>query len=397
MLAICFASDPADIEAIAEPWKALEARCELGSISFQRHDWCAHWMRVYGGTSGTVKPLVATAWQNETLVGVLPLSIHTNSLGLRRAQSLGSPQGQYSSLIVDGTVDAAQILSATTDALRRKGLADIVVLEPVPGGIAKGADGIEPAGSSFVLDLTGFDDFTAYEASLSRVTRKGLRRKLKKLEAEGAVTFELMDVGTSDYSALCDVMLDWKQQTLAASGRVGSDIVCSSFRQFLKQIAASDRPNGLSPFCHVLKLDGRPIAGQLMFREGDTLVGYFSAYDPAFAGFSPGRLEMHRLVHWMFAKGLGLYDFLANSEDYKRSIANREIALYRIEQPLTAKGRVLAGFSADHAKRRTKALIAALPPGMRQFVANAARLALQLNSSNTHNQPSPVGERSEVN
>lgn len=379
MLTVYFASERDDIRTLADDWMSLEAACKRSTITFQRYDWCAHWMRVYGTRKHNFKPLLATAWRDGSIVGLLPLSIQTNLLGLRTARPLGCRQGQYASVVTDCSVEPSRVLGAITKALGQENLADVLCMEPLPGYFGGSVGTAEPVGSTFLLDLADFPDFAAYEASLSRNARKGMRRKLKKLETQGEVSFDLLTTDMPGYAALCDTMLDWKHQTLAASGRVGSNIACSGFRQFLAQMPARQDPYGLSPLCHVMAVDHQPVAAQVMFRESGTLIGYFSAYNPAFAEYSPGRLEMHRLVEWMFENGLNCYDFLANSEDYKRSIANREVNLYRLQAALTVKGQLLAGLSREPARRSAKKLIAALPPGIRQMAAAGARLAIQRN------------------
>lgn len=376
-----FATGREQIEAIRPAWLALERRCPRRDITFQRYGWCKHWMRVYGAKQSRDVAVIASVWRDDEMVALLPLQTGRNRIGLRKAWPLGHPQGQYSAILADASIHPARALQLILAAMHEKPMVDLASFEHVPADIGSGQGGVE-AEHSFLLELSPFADFAEYEASLSRNQRKGLKRKLKKLEERGETGFRIAAAGDPGYDSLCRDMFEWKSHTLAASGRIGSNIVCDRFQRFITGLPEAAR-DGLEPLCHVMTVDERPVAAQLMFREDKTLIGYFSAYDPGFAAFSPGRLEMHRLVEWMLDNDIARYDFLANSEEYKRTIANREVPLYRLQVPLTLRGRMLAGVSSRPLRRYIKKSLELLPRRGRQAAASAARRVVQRAAGST--------------
>ncbi len=375
MVSIEIATTSQEIAAIADQWLDLERRSSQTAIAFQRYHWCTHWWKIFGETEHSHKLAVGAIWRDGLLVAVVPMMVVRNWFGAGEARMLGHPLGQYANAIVDPSFSVAEAMRLTLAELSATGLADLALIDQFPAAIGFGFEKqiIQPDGVSFILDLTEFADFAAYEQSLSRNSRKGLRRKANKLGTEGMVEFELMATKNLHYPHLVDAMLGWKREALEASGRVGRNVFSDQFHTFLASLPDGSQAGGLEPVCHVMRLDAVPIAGQVMFRDGNGLIGYFSAYDPLFASFSPGRLELHRLIEWMFDNGLDSYDFLANSETYKVSLANRQVALAECRLPMTWRGRLASQVPLSSLKVHLKIILSWLPAPARRVTASIAR------------------------
>ena len=136
--------------------------------------------------------------------------------------------------------------------------------------------------------LTGEVSAAAYlEAAMSAKKRKELRRQHSRLAEEGALAFERLegDAGLAEWTAefLALEAAGWK-------GAAGSALACAAdtralFEECLRGAAAAGRLERLA-----LRLDGRAIAMLVNFITPPGTYSYKTAFDEAFARFSPGML-----------------------------------------------------------------------------------------------------------
>ncbi|MFT4057436.1 MAG: GNAT family N-acetyltransferase [Novosphingobium sp.] len=125
------------------------------------------------------------------------------------------------------------------------------------------------------------------EGALSGKKRKELRRQTNRLAEEGALAFERR-TDACDISRWCSDFLaleaaGWKGQ--AGSALASSPQTERMFRESLEGAALRGRLERLS-----LTLDGRPIAMLATFLTAPGAYSYKTAFDEAYARFSPGVL-----------------------------------------------------------------------------------------------------------
>jgi CelD/BcsL family acetyltransferase involved in cellulose biosynthesis len=136
--------------------------------------------------------------------------------------------------------------------------------------------------------LAGDTSAPAYfEAAMSAKKRKELRRQHNRLAEEGALTFERRE-GAQE-------LTEWIAEFLALEaagwkGAAGSALACSPattalFTEALVGAAAAGRLERLA-----LRLDGRAIAMLANFITAPGAYSYKTAFDEAYARFSPGML-----------------------------------------------------------------------------------------------------------
>lgn len=126
-----------------------------------------------------------------------------------------------------------------------------------------------------------------FEASLSGKKRKELRRQHNRLSEAGMLQFR-RDLGDEGVEEWCEKFLDlehagWK-------GRQGSALACNAgtasfFRSALDGGAARGKVERLT-----LSLDGKPIAMLVNFLASPGSFSFKTAFDEAYARFSPGVL-----------------------------------------------------------------------------------------------------------
>ncbi|MGO9135479.1 MAG: GNAT family N-acetyltransferase [Methylovirgula sp.] len=147
------------------------------------------------------------------------------------------------------------------------------------------------------------------ERTLSGHRRRNLKRSRKLLEAQGALSVQITH-GKQDLPAATQAFL--KLESQGWKGRRGTAFLQSRgradfAREALGALAAENRY-----FIVSLVFDGRPIAMALMLKSGARAFWWKTAYDEAFAAFSPGVLLALDVTSTLLAdKGVTLTDSCA--------------------------------------------------------------------------------------
>lgn len=148
----------------------------------------------------------------------------------------------------------------------------------------------------------------AYRALESASTRKSLNRKQKHLEALGTLAFLTIPGETPDALAtfLALEASGWK-------GRHGTALASRAETRAFAEAALGASAGHPSLFFERLSLNGRPIAMNLNLRSQDAAFTLKTAYDEAFAAFSPGVLLDRYSVALVAANHLARIDSCADA------------------------------------------------------------------------------------
>ena len=191
-----------------------------------------------------------------------------------------------------------------------------------------------PIQRSLYVDLDG--DWEDYTSELGGKVLREVRRRRRRLEAEGAVevAFVTPDEGVE---ALLEEGFSvegsgWKHERGTA---IASRPETRSFYTGVARWAA-ERGWLLLAF---LRVDGRVAAFDLCIEQGGRTYVLKGGYDPAFRQFAPRTLLLHDSLQRAFARGGRSYEFLGADEDYKRRWATG----VRERRRLQAFGRTPAG------------------------------------------------------
>jgi CelD/BcsL family acetyltransferase involved in cellulose biosynthesis len=329
---------------ISAEWDALADRA--GADPFVRPGWIDAWRVAFGGRA--LEPLLIH--RDGRLAGVLPV------LGRRVRRS---PTNEHTPAFAPLAEDAGA-LSALAAALfaQRPAVVSVAFLDRTGAAfaalrVAAAATGyavaVRPIHRSPVLIL---DDVAAWEAARPRRLLGDLRRRRRRLEERGEVTFTV----ARQPSALIDLLAleqrGWKgtQGTaIAADGRL---------RSFYTQVAAWAASRGTLRIA-ALRLDGRPLAAMLALEDDGALHLLKAGYDPAFARCSPGQLLLQETLQRAFAARLERVELHGADEPYKRAwtSAVRERVALEAFAP-TAAGRLAraAMFGGRPLARRAREL-----------------------------------------
>jgi len=162
------------------------------------------------------------------------------------------------------------------------------------------------------VDIAG--DWGGYEDRLDGALLRDLRRRRRRLEDEGDVTFEVADgrerLGGLLAEGLAVETSGWKAARRSA---ISSRDETTRFYTEAAHWAAARGWLRLS----FLRIDGRAIAFQYGVEEGGVYYFLKGGYDPAFHRFAPGKLLVQAMLHRAFDAGLARFDFLGGDEPWK--------------------------------------------------------------------------------
>lgn len=358
-------ADEAGFAALETEWRRLEAIAEACCV-FTSFDWAFAWWSHFGAGSGA-RLAVVTARHGGELVAVLPLQVRARGF-YASAEPMGSGSGQYGGALIDTARVAFDDAFAALWAGARNAGIDSLLVDNVAFGspldahlIARAAHAGSPI-DSVQIDGSAFADFDAYWAARSSNTRKGVRRRRRKLEEAHAVTYERI-TDPRAFAGVIDELVQLKRGWLADRGLHGRLIARDGFAGWLTDLAhRMARQNRLH--LSVERVDGRIAAGQIAFLKDGLLTGYLSAFDVTLSQFAIGKVHLQDILTEVVANDL-VFDLMPPADDYKLEWAAPSMTVRSYRDPLTPLGRVVTAFHNPRLREAIKRLYMALPPGLR--------------------------------
>jgi len=291
---------------------------------FVTHRWMSVWWKHFGAGG---RLLVLLVKDGPEIVGIVPWMIRRLRpwAPLRRVQFLGT--GLSDRLDVLAPTRRAEQMARVLDHLqRRRGAWDMVDLHELPEEsetVAVLQDLLrarawghrdEPASRCPYLPIR--EDWTTfYTRTKDAETRRANRRKLRRLEKDGAVAIRRrMDVGGE--APVLEQLRQMPHRDTYRGARRVSLFDGDARGRFFEDMAASLAETGELDLWTV-ELAGRPIAYRFGWRTAQKHYDYFADYDPAHSQSSPGTLLLLRMMEDCFEAGLREFDFLRGDEPYK--------------------------------------------------------------------------------
>lgn len=270
--------------------------------------------------------LVPQLWHGGQLIAAWPLwrkRMGPKDALARIVEPIGARHADYCAPLIAAGVPVAPAIEALLAVLLPRLAADTMLLWPkAPAGLGAAARLAAVCGSGGwhahahtrrcpAMRLA--TDWPAMEARWSKSHRGDLRRQERRLAQLGTVQL----VRCHDRREIAG-----RLPLLAAMHRAewqsrghASEFARPHAARFLAGLAAGLPAASLH---HAeLRLDGRPIAIALFFQAGGALLNYKSAYDPAFAAYSPAKVMLALMTRSAVAGGLQLLDFMQGEEPYK--------------------------------------------------------------------------------
>jgi CelD/BcsL family acetyltransferase involved in cellulose biosynthesis len=293
---------------IGPEWDALVRR--VGASPFCSPGWFSAWWEAFG--RGRLETF--TLRRDGELLAVLPLA---ERHGMRRALSnWHTPQLEIPAVdsagrrallrrVLKGThasLQLAMLTAGTTDAHDFASVAAEEGMRVLPRRIER---------SPYVTLNGTYED---YLRTLTQRRRSELRRRRRRLEERGTLTFHV-ETGAERLDAMLAEGFavegsGWKtEQGTAILSRPETTA-------FYRLVAGWAAPRG-SLRLAFLRLDGRAIAFHFTIEEGGSAYQLKGGYDREFRELAPGQLLVQEMISWAFTRGLRTYEFLGADEAFK--------------------------------------------------------------------------------
>ncbi len=269
-----------------EPWYLIPSLRHFDSAGDVR---IAAWFHM--GRLGGVMPLLRSADYYGRRVPNVRGWLHPNAFGGVPLIAAGHEHAFWCDLLDHFDRHAGRALFAHLPLLPAEGPAHAAL----EGVLAERSRAHYAAAEETRALLTGGGSAADYlEAAMSAKKRKELRRQHNRLAEEGTLTFERLE-GDADLAAWTAEFLaleaaGWKGE--AGSALASAPDTAALFTEALAGAAAAGRLERLA-----LRLDGRAIAMLVNFITPPGAFSFKTAFDEAYARFSPGMLlQLENLV-----------------------------------------------------------------------------------------------------
>ena len=168
------------------------------------------------------------------------------------------------------------------------------------------------------------DSWDEYLAGLAKKKRHELRRKVRRLEANGAVRqFQCTDV-----EAIEEAMPDFLRLHRASSPEKARFMNEKRERFFLDMAAELGARGKFN--LSVLEFDGKRVATCISLDYGDTYFLYNSGYDPAYSHLGVGFVNKTLAVKESIEAGRRSFDFLRGTERYKYDLGAEDRSVFKL-------------------------------------------------------------------
>jgi CelD/BcsL family acetyltransferase involved in cellulose biosynthesis len=289
--------------------------------------WLKVWQAVFAPTD---KTSILAVRRDDKIIGIAPLLIKDNV-----ASIIGSPDvcDYVDFLVAPGT--EKDFCQALLDDLKQK---RIKSLEPgvnrpdsrvmtILAEMARQSGcqvTVQPDEVSLEKDLPA--TWEDYLQTLDSKQRHEVRRKLRRLEEAGEISYRLI-TDTTSLPQFMDIFL----KMFVESRDDKAVFLTQPIETFFRSIVLSMAETSLLR-AGILELDGKPVATLVAFDYNDTLYLYNSGYDPQYSYLSVGILSKALLIKDSIERGKKKFDFLKGGERYKYHLGGKEIRLqkYRI-------------------------------------------------------------------
>jgi CelD/BcsL family acetyltransferase involved in cellulose biosynthesis len=338
-----------DFAAIDAPWRELHAR-DGAATFFSSPVWLSAWWAHHGGGR---RPLLVTAVQDGTLVGIAPFMWHRH-YGVPVVRFVGTGLSDYGGVVVDDALPRRDIVYGLLDRLRATMPHAVLDMWEVSEGdplLEIVTEWVRDRGErmrTFVtavcpyLDLSA--DLAAHARALSTSVKRDERRNLRRLAELG--TLELSDDLTHerDLAEVVDELAALEDLHPRAVERANPWRAPASL--FPEAVLRATAGTG-QVWLQGIRVNSQLIAYSVAFRHRATLYGYLQGFRADYARYGPGRLLQLHIQRSAIAAGITRFDLLRGAEPHKQGwtdlgSTNRRIVVWpRSGSPDTAL-RVLA-------------------------------------------------------
>ena len=311
----------AQLATIRLAWNSLyhRALAPRATLSFE---WVTTAWRHIAEPSGARLCVVVVHNTERRLLALWPIVVHVHHRLWRRARQLCA-SWDYNDILIDSNESPYPLVDLAWQALTRASRADLIALSLVPAAsplhhlLTTKAAKVTDQTSIDTINWDGIANWQNYYRKIS--DRPGWDRRERRLREQGEVTF---GIATSPDEAVRAIqwVLTQKRLWLDRKGKSSDWLHEPGYENFLLASVKSMR-DAARIVVFTLTLDCQLIAVQVSLVDEHRMFCHHTAFDPAFAKFSPGILVLKFTLSWAFERRL-LLDLGYGHEANKTALAN---------------------------------------------------------------------------
>lgn len=353
--------------SLREEWDELLRSSNVDCL-FLSWEWLYVW---WSNLSADHTLAILTVRRNEKLIAIAPMTIRhpqmKRLLPFRGMEFLGSGSvgSDYLDIIVRAGCESEALTALSKEVTRLKLVLELKFVDSESHFLSLFIKKLSQLGwrqkstvisRSPCIPLSAFN-WDTYLASLSTKHRTGYLKKLRTLNRSFKVRLELADTEEQRKQALAILIsLHLKRW----SPRGGSDALNKpELVAFHEQLSTVALTRGWLRL-YVLRLDDVPAAAVYAFVYRNVFYYYQAGFEPEFSKYSVGSILVGMTIKSAIENGMGKFDFLHGSEEYKFHWASESRELLRLDLfPPT-----LPGLVYQEGLRLRKILKSALSPDL---------------------------------
>ena len=347
-LRVCVAQSLGDIADLEKDWRNLETRANNNMSLFQSFDrnmnWCENWFTDNLIAGGNEQPFVVTVWQDHKLVSLWPQQSGVTG-GIKTLSWLSSPALQYGDVLIDPDCHADEVCQTAWNNIIMSGVADLLHL----GNVAATSPIYRFCHSIVLLlvirnlqfwRLASLKIGRLTKQALKKTARRSRRKRYSKLARAGELVFKV-HVTAVEFQYLVDVAINWKCQWLEKQNWPSALMGNEKFKAFLQSTQKANDQDNRRWVAGELSLDGKPIAIEIGAICGDRYISFLGAFDPDYANFSPGKIELEAMITWVHEQGIRYFDLLCVSTQYKSDWTDMPVPVENFTYACNLRGKIL--------------------------------------------------------
>jgi len=308
-------------------WFATAWQNDTGHLSWDTFCVLPPWVRVWQQHFAPDADLRFMAVrQDKRLIGIAPLIIRNDAAYIAGSTDVCD----FVDFVVASGAET-DFSNTLLDHLSSRGITTLEMQSLRPDSIAQGR--LLPVARERGYQVSMVEDDVSLERDLpaswedyllmlSSKQRHEIRRKLRRLDEAGEVSFRFIE-NPAEIPAFMDTFLSFFVESRADKAAFLTGQMDAFFRAMALAISEAGllRPAAL-------ELDGVPVAAVLAFDYRDVVYLYNSGYDPEYRSLSVGIASKVLYIKDCIERGRKRFDFLKGDEQYKSQLGGEAVHLH---------------------------------------------------------------------
>ncbi len=367
-----------DLMALEADWLELERTSARPNNFFQSFAWCSTWAEIYLGDSSRMALKTLVARDDGAVVMIWPLAAVRHG-PVTVLQWLSDPVGQYGDVLIDKDADEAKWFSAAWTWITGDPNIDGIALKHVRED-ARAFSFLDskcpPLPEEHLapqLDLTPFSSSEEYSGALSRNQRSQRSKLRKKLEQDGAVSFDVYR-GDSAFAQAVHDALAFKKAWLEERGLKANIIGDPRFQDLITKLGTAD-PSAAA--AGVLSSEGTPLSIDVAFTYEGRYFGCVIAENTSASAKSPTKVHLDLRQKACIEEGFSQFDMMLPASPFKAHWTDGSVVVKDFALAMNLWGLIYCSVYLGRVRPALKRLYYAVGTGPRTALAAAITMVRQ--------------------